>query len=80
MPILAVGSAFLFLVGEIPHAPAWTQDAGLEGLRLLSEPQRRCRRYVFLNTMDLWQWPNFGHYRSCCSLRSRRLGCYSCSR
>lgn len=50
MPIVAVGAAFPFLAGEIPQAPQWMQDAGLEWLfRLVSEPRRLWRRYVFLN-------------------------------
>jgi exopolysaccharide biosynthesis WecB/TagA/CpsF family protein len=50
MPVVAVGAAFPFLAGEIPQAPPWMQDAGLEWLfRLASEPKRLWRRYVFLN-------------------------------
>lgn len=50
MPILAVGAAFPFLAGIIPQAPSWMQNAGLEWLfRLMSEPQRLWRRYLFLN-------------------------------
>jgi N-acetylglucosaminyldiphosphoundecaprenol N-acetyl-beta-D-mannosaminyltransferase len=50
MPILAVGAAFPFLAGELPQAPLWLQRAGLEWLfRLLSEPKRLWRRYMFLN-------------------------------
>jgi exopolysaccharide biosynthesis WecB/TagA/CpsF family protein len=50
MPILAVGAAFPFLAGRIPQAPGWMQDRGLEWLfRLLSEPRRLWRRYLYLN-------------------------------
>jgi exopolysaccharide biosynthesis WecB/TagA/CpsF family protein len=50
MPVVAVGAAFPFLAGEIPQAPPWMQDAGLEWLfRLVSEPRRLWRRYVLLN-------------------------------
>lgn len=50
MPVVAVGAAFPFLAGEIPQAPRWMQDAGLEWLfRLASEPKRLWRRYVLLN-------------------------------
>lgn len=50
MPILAVGAAFPFLADRLPAAPQWMQDSGLEWLfRLLSEPRRLWRRYVFLN-------------------------------
>jgi N-acetylglucosaminyldiphosphoundecaprenol N-acetyl-beta-D-mannosaminyltransferase len=50
IPILAVGAAFPFIAGAIPQAPAWLQKNGLEWLfRMLSEPRRLWRRYVFLN-------------------------------
>jgi N-acetylglucosaminyldiphosphoundecaprenol N-acetyl-beta-D-mannosaminyltransferase len=50
MPILAVGAAFPFLAGKIAQAPVWMQNAGLEWLfRLVSEPRRLWRRYVYLN-------------------------------
>jgi len=50
MPILAVGAAFPFIAGIISQAPAWMQKSGLEwAFRLLSEPKRLWRRYLFLN-------------------------------
>jgi N-acetylglucosaminyldiphosphoundecaprenol N-acetyl-beta-D-mannosaminyltransferase len=50
MPILSVGAAFPFLAGMVPQAPLWMQDAGLEWLfRLVTEPRRLWRRYVYLN-------------------------------
>ena len=50
MPILAVGAAFPFLAGMLPQAPQWMQDAGLEWFfRLVVEPRRLWRRYLFLN-------------------------------
>lgn len=50
MPVLAVGAAFPFLAGLTPQAPRWMQKRGLEWLfRLLSEPRRLWRRYLFLN-------------------------------
>jgi exopolysaccharide biosynthesis WecB/TagA/CpsF family protein len=50
MPILSVGAAFPFLAGMVPQAPLWMQDAGLEWLfRLVIEPRRLWRRYVYLN-------------------------------
>ncbi len=50
MPILAVGAAFPFFAGEVPQAPRWMQDRGLEWLfRLGAEPKRLWRRYVWLN-------------------------------
>jgi CDP-paratose 2-epimerase len=50
MPIVAVGAAFPLIAGVLPQAPKWMQDKGLEWLfRLLAEPRRLWRRYVFLN-------------------------------
>jgi N-acetylglucosaminyldiphosphoundecaprenol N-acetyl-beta-D-mannosaminyltransferase len=55
MPILAVGAAFPFLAGAISQAPAWMQNYGLEWLfRLVSEPKRLWRRYVYLNPAYLF--------------------------
>jgi N-acetylglucosaminyldiphosphoundecaprenol N-acetyl-beta-D-mannosaminyltransferase len=50
MPVLAVGAAFPFIAGLLPQAPLWMQNAGLEWLfRLVAEPKRLWRRYLFLN-------------------------------
>jgi exopolysaccharide biosynthesis WecB/TagA/CpsF family protein len=55
MPILSVGAAFPFLAGMVPQAPLWMQDAGLEWLfRLVIEPRRLWRRYVYLNPAYLF--------------------------
>src|SRR5450631_3316014 len=55
MPILAVGAAFPFLAGNVPQAPLWMQDAGLEwAFRLASEPRRLWRRYIYLNPAYLF--------------------------
>ncbi len=55
MPTLAVGAAFPFLAGIVPQAPGWMQDAGLEWLfRLVAEPRRLWRRYLFLNPAYLF--------------------------
>jgi exopolysaccharide biosynthesis WecB/TagA/CpsF family protein len=54
MPLLAVGAAFDFHAGLLPQAPAWFQDHGLEWLfRLIQEPGRLWKRYVFFNTLYL---------------------------
>lgn len=54
MPLLAVGAAFDFHAGLLPQAPAWLQKHGLEWLfRLIQEPGRLWKRYVFLNTLYL---------------------------
>lgn len=50
MPIVAVGAAFPFIAGTLSQAPSVLQRCGLEWLfRLLREPRRLWRRYVFLN-------------------------------
>ncbi len=48
--LIGVGAAFDFLTGRKPQAPRWMQRAGLEWLfRLISEPRRLWRRYLFNN-------------------------------
>jgi len=50
VPCLAVGAAFDFHAGLLPQAPAWMQKRGLEWLfRMVQEPSRLWKRYVFLN-------------------------------
>jgi N-acetylglucosaminyldiphosphoundecaprenol N-acetyl-beta-D-mannosaminyltransferase len=47
--MIGVGAAFDFLSGEIPRAPSWMQNSGLEWLhRLLTEPWRLWKRYLVL--------------------------------
>lgn len=48
--ILAVGGSFDVVAGFVPRAPLWMQRAGMEWLwRLLREPRRLWRRYLFTN-------------------------------
>jgi N-acetylglucosaminyldiphosphoundecaprenol N-acetyl-beta-D-mannosaminyltransferase len=55
MPVLAVGAAFPFIAGQLPQAPGWMQNAGLEWLfRLAAEPARLWRRYLYLNPAYLF--------------------------
>lgn len=55
MPLVAVGAAFDFHAGNLPQAPGWMQRAGLEWLfRLIQEPGRLWRRYLYLNPLYLW--------------------------
>jgi N-acetylglucosaminyldiphosphoundecaprenol N-acetyl-beta-D-mannosaminyltransferase len=52
---LAVGAAFDFVAGAKKQAPVWMRERGLEWLfRLISEPRRLWRRYLFGNTRFLW--------------------------
>ena len=55
IPILAVGAAFDFHAGSLPQAPLWMQNAGLEWFyRLIQEPNRLWKRYIFLNPLYIW--------------------------
>ena len=48
--LLGVGAAFDFLAGTVKQAPPWMQRSGLEWLyRLIQEPRRLWRRYVWNN-------------------------------
>lgn len=50
MPLLGVGAAFDFIAGIKPQAPGWMQQAYLEWLfRLMTEPKRLWRRYLYQN-------------------------------
>jgi len=50
MPALAVGAAFTFISGELPHAPLWIENIGLEWLfRFCVEPHRLWLRHVYHN-------------------------------
>lgn len=52
--LVGVGAAFSFHAGEQRVAPEWMQNSGLEWLfRLLSEPRRLWRRYLFTNSYFL---------------------------
>lgn len=54
MPLLAVGAAFNFHAGLLAQAPRVLQDYGLEwAFRLLKEPKRLWRRYLYLNPLYL---------------------------
>src|SRR5690606_9831922 len=53
--LIGVGAAFDFHAGRIRQAPGWLQDLGLEWLfRLVMEPRRLWRRYVFHNSRFLF--------------------------
>lgn len=54
LPCAGVGAAFDFVAGSVPEAPKWVQDSGTEWLfRLVSEPKRLWRRYLFGNAQFL---------------------------
>jgi len=55
MPLMAVGAAFDFHAGNLPTAPSYLQRIGMEWFyRLLQEPKRLWRRYLFLNPYYVW--------------------------
>ena len=52
---LPVGAGLDYLAGELPRAPHWMTDHGLEWLgRLIIEPRRLWRRYLLGNPRFLW--------------------------
>lgn len=54
--LVGVGAAFDFLSGHKPEAPALLHRSGLEWVyRLLSEPRRLWRRYLFGNSLFVLQ-------------------------
>ncbi len=49
--MMGIGAAFSFYAGDVSQAPRWMQDHGLEWLyRLIQEPRRLWKRYLFTNT------------------------------
>ena len=55
MPLIAVGAAFDFHAGLLDQAPLILQNLGLEWFfRLVKEPKRLWKRYVFLNPIFVW--------------------------
>jgi N-acetylglucosaminyldiphosphoundecaprenol N-acetyl-beta-D-mannosaminyltransferase len=54
MPIIAVGAAFDYYAGVLREPPQFIQKAGLQWLfRLVQEPRRLWRRYLFTNSVFL---------------------------
>lgn len=63
---LPVGALLDYLAGELPRAPHWMTDHGLEWLgRLIIEPRRLWRRYLIGNPLFLWRVlkQRFGFHR-----------------
>jgi len=53
---LTAGALLDYLAGEVPRAPRWMTDHGLEWLgRLIIEPRRLWRRYLVGNPLFLWR-------------------------
>ncbi|MFC1584927.1 WecB/TagA/CpsF family glycosyltransferase [Fibrobacterota bacterium] len=54
--MLGVGAAFMFHAGKVRQAPPFIQGLGLEWLfRLVMEPKRLWRRYLFGNSYFIWR-------------------------
>ena len=50
MALLGVGASFDFIAGNVPQAPPWMQERGLEwAFRFSKEPRRLWRRYIWNN-------------------------------
>lgn len=54
--VLAVGALFDFYSGDVPRAPLWMRQRGLEWCyRLYKEPRRLFVRYVVGNPLFIWR-------------------------
>lgn len=54
MPLVGIGSAFDSNAGVLPAPPGWMEKSGLEwAFRLVREPRRLWKRYLFLNPLYL---------------------------
>lgn len=55
--MMAVGAAFDYIAATRHSPPQWMQDAGLQWLhRLVQEPRRLWRRYLFFNPLFLYRF------------------------
>jgi N-acetylglucosaminyldiphosphoundecaprenol N-acetyl-beta-D-mannosaminyltransferase len=55
--LVGVGAAFDFHAGTLRQAPEWIQQSGLEWLfRLIAEPRRLWKRYLFVTPLFLPLW------------------------
>lgn len=53
--MIGVGAGFDYYAGNIKRAPKWMQKNNLEWIfRLLQEPRRLFRRYIYTNTKFVW--------------------------
>ena len=54
--MVGVGAAFDYEAGNIDRAPKWMQEHNLEWFyRLLQDPKRLLGRYLYTNTVYLWE-------------------------
>ena len=55
MQLIAVGAAYDFHAGILAKSPEWLSNIGLEWVfRMMKEPKRLWKRYVFLNPLYMW--------------------------
>jgi N-acetylglucosaminyldiphosphoundecaprenol N-acetyl-beta-D-mannosaminyltransferase len=53
--MVGVGAGFDYFAGNIDRAPEWMQKNNLEWLfRLMQDPKRLFKRYVYTNTKFIW--------------------------
>ena len=53
--VMGVGGTFDVVAGKVKRAPLWMQQWGLEWLyRVIQEPRRMWKRYLFTNTKFAW--------------------------
>lgn len=53
--MVGVGAGFDYIAGNISRAPEWMQRHNLEWLyRLMQDPKRLIKRYLYTNTMFIW--------------------------
>ena len=53
--MIGVGAGFDYCAGNIQRAPLWMQRCSLEWLyRLLQDPKRLFKRYLYTNTKFIW--------------------------
>jgi N-acetylglucosaminyldiphosphoundecaprenol N-acetyl-beta-D-mannosaminyltransferase len=54
--VWAVGALVDFVAGQVPRAPRWMLDHGLEWFyRLWAEPRRMFKRYIIGNPLFIWR-------------------------
>lgn len=54
-PLLGLGGAFPVMAGVRKRSPRWMQQLSLEWLyRLLQEPRRMFKRYLYTNSLFIW--------------------------
>jgi len=53
--IMGVGGSFDVVAGKVNRAPVWMQKSALEWFyRLLQEPRKMWKRYLYTNTIFIW--------------------------